>query len=135
MEHLIDKIAEVHWVFWLLIVFLIAIVVMFIQDITNKKQTVKNNFPVVGRLRYLLESIGPELRQYIVANNRDELPFNRGQRAWIYASSKRQNNYQGFGSDKDFNDPGHIFINPNMFPYKVPENHPNAADPYFLPCA
>ena len=63
MENFIDQIANVHWVFWLLVIFLIAILVMFIQDITNKKQTIKHNFPVVGRLRYLLESIGPELRQ------------------------------------------------------------------------
>jgi glutamate synthase domain-containing protein 2 len=119
----------------MLVSFLLVVVVIFIQDITNKRQTIKNNFPVVGRIRYLLESIGPELRQYIVANNRDELPFNRGERSWIYASAKRENNYQGFGTDKDLYDPGHIFINPAMFPYRVERGHTNYDDPYFLPCA
>ncbi|MCU0443770.1 MAG: FMN-binding glutamate synthase family protein [Microscillaceae bacterium] len=111
------------------------IVYMFISDIRNRKNTIKHNFPVVGRLRYFLESIGPELRQYIVANNREELPFNRSQRSWIYASSKKENNYEGFGTDKDIYSPGHIFINPAMFPYRVPAGHPNQSDPYFVPCA
>jgi glutamate synthase domain-containing protein 2 len=108
---------------------------MFISDIRNRKNTIKHNFPVVGRLRYFLESIGPELRQYIVANNREELPFNRSQRSWVYASSKKENNYEGFGTDKDIYAPGHVFINPAMFPYRVPAGHPNQSDPYFVPCA
>src|SRR5699024_8188885 len=48
-----------------------------------------------------LESIGPELRQYIVSNNDEERPVNRDQRRWIYASSKLQNNYFGFGTERD----------------------------------
>jgi glutamate synthase domain-containing protein 2 len=135
LEKFIDKFEHVHWGFYFVTAFLVFLTVIFVQDIMNKKQTIKNNFPVVGRLRYLLESIGPELRQYIVANNRDELPFNRGERSWIYASAKRENNYSGFGSDKDFLNPGHIFINPDMFPYKVQPGHVNHRDPYFLPCA
>ncbi len=113
----------------------IWIVYMFIRDVTNKKQTIKHNFPVVGRLRYFLESIGPELRQYIVANNREELPFNRSERSWVYASAKKENNYEGFGTDKDIYAPGHVFINPALFAYKPADNHPNHTDPYFLPCA
>ncbi len=135
MEDFIQQFEHVHWTFYFVALAVIAIIVMFIQDINNKKQTIKHNFPVVGRLRYLLESVGPELRQYIVANNRDELPFNRGERTWIYASAKQENNYQGFGTDKDLYFPGHIFINPDMFPYRVNEDHINYEDPYFLPCA
>ena len=135
MQYLIDQIASMNWLSWVLVIFLIAVIIMFIQDVFNRKSTIRHNFPVVGRIRYLLESVRPELRQYIVANNRDELPFNRGQRTWIYASSKRENNYQGFGSDKDFNDPGHIFINPAMMPYPIKPGHTNFDDPYFLPCA
>lgn len=135
MEAFIDKFEHVHWSFYLITVVVLVLVIIFIQDILNKKQTIKNNYPVVGRLRYLLESIGPELRQYIVANNRDELPFNRGDRSWIYASAKQENNYQGFGTDKDLYFPGHIFVNPDMFPYRVENGHVNDIDPHFLPCA
>jgi glutamate synthase domain-containing protein 2 len=126
---------NVHWAFNLIVFLIIFVIIVFIRDLRNKKQTIKNNFPVVGHLRYLLETIGPELRQYIVANNREELPFHRSQRAWVYASSKSQNNLQGFGTDKDLYHPSHVFINPAMFPYPVKAGHINQKDPYFVPCA
>jgi len=94
----------------ILVAFLGILLLIAIKDVFfNTKHTIKHNFPVVGRIRYLLEKFGPEFRQYIVANNREELPFNRSERSWIYASAKKQNNYQGFGSDKDFNENNYIF--------------------------
>lgn len=126
---------EAHWFHYILVLFPLWILYMFIRDITNRRNTIKHNFPVVGRLRYFLESIGPELRQYIVANNREELPFNRSERSWVYASAKKENNYEGFGTDKDVYAPGHVFINPAMFPYKPAPDHPSKKDPYFVPCA
>lgn len=102
---------------WLLLFFIVLLVVA-IRDRWQKKHTIRHNFPVVGHLRYWLESIGPELRQYIVANNREELPFNRQQRAWIYASSKKENNYTGFGTDQDLHAPGYVFIKPSLLPFR-----------------
>ena len=99
MDTLLDILKSVPWWGWVLIV----LVLIAIRDIFfNKKHTIQHNFPIVGHIRYMLESIGPELRQYIVANNREELPFNRIERGWIYASAKNENNYEGFGSDRDF---------------------------------
>ena len=72
-----------------------------VQDLVQKQHALRRNFPVVARLRYLVESIGPELRQYIITSNDEERPFSRDQRRWIYASSKKENNYFGFGSDND----------------------------------
>ena len=117
--------------------YLISVVVLVaIRDIFfNRKHTIQHNFPVIGHFRYMLESIGPELRQYIVANNREELPFNRSQRSWVYASAKGQNNYQGFGTDQDMYSAGHIFISPAMIPYVPQSDHPNFKDKSFLPCA
>ncbi len=133
----VEWVAQLEIEIFHIVLFLLPLVllIMFIQDINNKAQTIKHNFPVIGRLRYLLESIGPELRQYIVANNREELPFNRSQRSWIYASSKKENNYEGFGTDKDLFAAGHVFINPAMFSWRPPQDHPNREDPYFVPCA
>jgi glutamate synthase domain-containing protein 2 len=71
------------------------------HDLTQKKHAVTRNFPVLGHARFMIEKIGPELRQYIVAGNDDERPFTRNQRRWIYASAKLQNNYFGFGTDQD----------------------------------
>ena len=71
------------------------------HDLTQKRHAILRNFPLVGHVRFQLERFGPELRQYIVTGNDDERPFSRDQRRWVYASSKLENNYFGFGSDND----------------------------------
>src|SRR3954447_21814566 len=70
-------------------------------DLAQRRHALLRNFPVIGHGRYLLESVGAELRQYIVTSNDEERPFSRDQRTWIYASSKLENNYFGFGTDND----------------------------------
>ncbi|WP_299116383.1 FMN-binding glutamate synthase family protein [uncultured Winogradskyella sp.] len=132
MDSVLNVLSSMPW--WLWIIIVIAIVAM--RDIFfQNKHTISHNFPVIGHLRYLLESIGPEMRQYFVANNREELPFNRIERGWIYASAKKENNYEGFGTDRDIFAHQHIFINNAMMPYKVETNHPSAIDKTFVPCA
>jgi glutamate synthase domain-containing protein 2 len=69
--------------------------------VAQRQHAILRNFPVVGHLRYLLESVGPELRQYIVTSNDEERPFSRDQRRWVYASAKREINTFGFGSDNE----------------------------------
>ncbi|MDF4223084.1 FMN-binding glutamate synthase family protein [Maribacter sp. M208] len=132
MNDFLNAIPSLPWWTWIfLFLFIVAIYDVFIQ----KRHTIKHNFPVVGHLRYWLESIGPEMRQYFVANNREELPFNRIERGWIYASAKKENNYEGFGSDRDLYAHQHIFIKNRMIGYQVPSDHPNKTEPNFIPCA
>ena len=71
------------------------------RDLTQKTHALRRNYPVIANFRYMLERIGPELRQYIVTSNDEERPFSRDQRAWIYQSAKRLDNYVGFGTDND----------------------------------
>ncbi|GAA4444546.1 FMN-binding glutamate synthase family protein [Ravibacter arvi] len=117
-----DWIVSIPW--WGYLLF--ALLIWALADILQKKHAIKHNFPIVGHFRYLIESIGPELRQYIVANNREELPFNRRQRSWIYASSKKENNYQGFGTDQDMSSAGYVLIKPSMLPRRLPDSHPHS---------
>ena len=131
MESILDFLSNITWWMWIII----ALAIVAIRDIIQNKHTISHNFPIVGHFRYMLESIGPELRQYLVANNREELPFNRIERGWVYASSKNENNYEGFGTDRDIYAHQHIFINNAMLPYKLEDNHPNKKDKHFLPCA
>lgn len=132
MSLIVNFILNLAWWGWILLfLILVAVWDIFIQ----KKHTIKHNYPIVGHLRYWLESIGPEMRQYFVANNREELPFNRIERGWIYASAKKENNYEGFGSDRDLYAHQHIFVKNRMMAYAVPKNHPNEMDPTFIPCA
>jgi len=122
----------IAWWGWILII----IAAIAIRDVFfNRHHTISHNFPVVGHIRYTLEKFGPEIRQYFVANNREELPFNRSQRSWIYASSKGENNYQGFGTDQDQAAANFVFIKPDLFPYKLADDHPVKKDKYFLPSA
>ncbi len=131
MEGILNFFSSISWWLWIII----ALVFIAIRDIFQKSHTIQHNFPLVGHIRYMFESIGPEIRQYFVANNREELPFNRIERGWIYASAKKENNYEGFGTDRDIYAHHHIFINNTMMPYKIEEGHPNAIDKCFLPCA
>lgn len=128
---MIEILKEIPWWGWVLIV----LAIIALRDIIQRRHTVSHNFPVLGHIRYGLERIGPELRQYIVANNREELPFNRRERSWIYSSAKQQNNYQGFGSDQEFFSPNYHFIKPALFPFKAPEGHVSHDHLDFVPCA
>lgn len=74
------------------------------HDVLQRKHAILRNYPVIGHLRFQLEKIGPELRQYVVASNDEERPFNRDQRRWVYASSKGEDNYFGFGTDDNLED-------------------------------
>jgi len=92
------------------------IVLVGVYDLFQTRHAILRNFPIIGHLRYLLEKIGPELRQYIVADNDEERPFNRDQRRWVYATAKKENPYFGFGTDNDVDLPGSIVIKHSTFP-------------------
>ena len=86
------------------------------HDLLQRRHAILRNFPVLGHARFWLESIGPELRQYIVAGNDEERPFSRDQRRWVYASSKLQNNYFGFGTDNDLeHTDGNVIVHHRTF--------------------
>ena len=107
-----------------------------VADLRQKKHSILRNFPVVGHFRYLLESVGPELRQYIVTGNDEERPFSRDQRRWVYASSKLENNYFGFGTDNDMEyESGYPIIKHRTFADIAPATHPPKGADMPIPCA
>ena len=88
------------------------LVFWFVQDITQKKHTVLRNYPLIGRLRYFFEKQGEYFRQYFFAGDRDEMPFNRATRGWVYRLAKDEGGIIGFGSTFDLREPGSIiFVN------------------------
>ena len=88
----------------------------FIQDVTQKKHTVLRNYPVIGRLRFILEQMGEYFRQYFFAGDRDEMPFNRATRGWVYREAKDEGGIIGFGSTQDMREPGSIIFVNHPFP-------------------
>lgn len=107
-----------------------------VRDLRQRDHALLRNFPLLGHARYALESIGPELRQYLVAGNNEERPFTRDQRRWVYASAKRENNYFGFGSDNDIEyTAGYPVIKHRTFGRAIPPSSPAAGHEVELPCA
>lgn len=114
-----------------------ALLGLALYDVMQRKHTILHNFPLIGHLRYLLETIGPELRQYIVTDNDEERPFSRDERRWVYASAKQENNYFGFGTDNDLElTPNYLIIKHRAFPLDFAHPGDPHYDPTFaIPCA
>jgi glutamate synthase domain-containing protein 2 len=97
---------------------------VFIRDITQKKHSVLRNYPIVGRFRYFFEQLGEYFRQYFFAGDRDEMPFNRATRAWIYRLAKNEGGTIGFGSTYDLHQAGALIFVNHPFPVLEEERLP-----------
>jgi len=100
---------------------------LFIRDITQKKHSVLRNYPLVGRLRYFFEQLGEYFRQYFFAGDRDEMPFNRATRGWVYRLAKNEGGIIGFGSTYDLHQPGALIFVNHPFPVLEEERLPTPA--------
>ena len=89
-----------------------VLVVLFVIDRSQTEDAVRHNYPVIGRLRYLFTELGEFFRQYFFAMDREEMPFNRAQRDWVYRASKGESNTVAFGSTRNLDPVGTpIFVN------------------------
>ena len=91
---------------------LLAVIVMYIIDVTQTSHAIRRNFPVIGRFRYLFEKLGEYFRQYFFALDREEMPFNRAERSWVYRAAKGVDNTIAFGSTRNLRPVGSaMFVN------------------------
>ena len=91
---------------------ILVIAVVYVLDRVQKKHAIRRNFPVIGRFRYWFEHLGEFFRQYFFALDREEMPFNRAERSWVYRAAKGENNIVAFGSTRDLRPVGTvIFVN------------------------
>lgn len=100
----------------LFIVFLtlgvLLLVYFYIADVTQTKHAIRRNYPVIGRFRYLFEKQGEFFRQYFFALDREEMPFNRAERSWVYRAAKNIDHTIAFGSTRNLKEPGSVhFLN------------------------
>lgn len=103
----------------LLILFLVVLpitiaVFLYFYDRRQKQHAILRNYPILGRMRYMLEKTGPELRQYLFDDDNDGEPFNREEYLHMVMPGKYLNSVIGFGSKRDFNEAGY-FIRNAMF--------------------
>ena len=94
----------------------LAVVVLYILDVTQTKQAIRRNYPVIGRFRYFFEHMGTFFRQYFFAMDREELPFNRAERSWVYRAAKNVDATVPFGSTRDLRPAGTVFFVNCAFP-------------------
>lgn len=106
--------------FWIdaLLLFVIVgpLIVMGIQDIFQKKRSVKRNFPVIGRLRYFFEMIRPEIQQYFIESDTDGAPINRNDRSVIYQRAKKQIDTTPFGTQLNTYAEGYEWLTHSITP-------------------
>lgn len=101
----------INWKFSFLLLIFIPLILMGLYDMYQSKKTILRNFPLLGRMRYLLEGIGPEIRQYFVETDLDGKPFNRLQRSIVYQRSKKEADAMPFGTQLDVYQEGYEWIN------------------------
>lgn len=95
---------------------IVSVAYMYVQDRFQTEQTIRRNYPVIGRFRYLFEHMGSFFRQYFFAQDREELPFNRAQRSWVYRAAKNVDSTVAFGSTHPINTPGDFLFLNGPFP-------------------
>ncbi|ATJ83664.1 FMN-binding glutamate synthase family protein [Halomonas beimenensis] len=92
------------------------------HDLWQRRHTVSRNYPITAHLRYLLESFGPEIRQYFIQRDNEEVPFSREQRSLVYRRAKGTIDKKPFGSLRDMQAPGYEWMNHSLAPADI-EDH------------
>ncbi|MDX8397297.1 MAG: FMN-binding glutamate synthase family protein [Mariprofundaceae bacterium] len=95
---------------WSAGIVMLILFLMFLQDILQPHSSIRRNFPVLGRMRYFLEKQGEFFRQYFFAHDRQEMPFNRATRSYVYRAAKGIKPLIGFGSTNDLREPGNVIF-------------------------
>ena len=106
-----------EFVFLIIIISVLTILVtIYIRDRYQKTHTILRNFPIVGHFRYFSEYLGVFFRQYFFASDREELPFNRADRTWVYQAAKNIDTTTGFGSTRPLHHVGTVYFVSAPFP-------------------
>ncbi|MBC8644725.1 FMN-binding glutamate synthase family protein [Flavobacterium lindanitolerans] len=116
----------INWKASFLLLIFIPLIIMGLYDMFQSKKTIRRNFPLVGRMRYLLESLGPGVRQYFIEKDTDGKPFNRLERSLVYQRSKKETDSNPFGTQLDIYEVGYQWINHSIkaIPFSKVDSNP-----------
>ncbi len=120
----------------------VGLVAVGLHDLRQTRRAILRNYPVIGHLRFLLEFIRPEIRQYFIESDSEAAPFSRAQRSLVYQRSKAEQDNKPFGTHLDVLRQGYEWINHSMQPSQVASHDfrvwiggsPEAASNSRLPC-
>ncbi|MEN9900441.1 MAG: Glutamate synthase large chain [Pseudomonadota bacterium] len=122
---------------WVLL--LSALVVVGISDLQQTHHAILRNYPIIGHLRFLLEFIRPELRQYFIESDNEAVPFSRSQRSLVYARAKGESDKRPFGTQLDVREVGYEWLTHSISPsvidshdFRVSVGGPQCKHPYAI---
>ncbi len=115
------------WVWWVLVVLLTFLLLVGIYDLVQRRHSVLRNYPVLGHMRYLLESVRPELQQYFVERNFDGRPFDRDVRTVVYERAKGIHGELSFGTERDIYEVGYEYLVHSTAPVPEPDEPPRVS--------
>lgn len=101
----------------------LALTLLGIYDLLQHAHSIKRNYPVIGNLRFLLEFIRPEMRQYFIESDTDSLPFSRAQRSIVYQRAKQQIDKRPFGTIENVYGEDYEWVNHSMVPSHIPDRN------------
>ena len=106
-------------------------------DLTQSQRSVLRNYPIIGHLRYMLEKVRPELRQYFLESDTEATPFSRSQRSLVYARAKGETDKRPFGTQLDVKADGYEWITHSLVPtslgtqdFRTTIGGPSCTQPY-----
>ena len=121
------------WGFWLFA----GLSALGAWDVWQTRSSVLRNYPVIGHLRFMLEKIRPEMRQYFLESDTEATPFSRNQRSLVYARAKSETDKRPFGTQRDVQADGHEWLNHSLVPsvlashdFRVNIGGPDCTQPY-----
>jgi glutamate synthase domain-containing protein 2 len=115
----LEFIFKAHWVTWPLIVISGALSVVGLIDVTQTKQAIRRNYPILAHFRFFFEYIRPEIRQYFIESDNEASPFSRASRSLVYQRAKRDSDKRPFGTTLDVYEPGYEWINHSIAPSQI----------------
>jgi glutamate synthase domain-containing protein 2 len=109
-----------------------------LYDLAQQRHAVRRNYPIIGNLRWLFESVRPEIRQYLIEGDNEEAPFSRSQRSLVYARSKDEGSERAFGTQLDVYESGYEFLAHSTRPaspadpatFRIPIGNSQCSKPY-----
>jgi glutamate synthase domain-containing protein 2 len=99
-----------------------GLLVLGFNDLRQSSRSILRNYPVIGHLRYLLEFIRPEIRQYFIEGDSEAAPFSRQQRSLVYQRAKGEPDKRPFGTQLNVGETGYEWINHSLVPSQVPSH-------------
>ena len=113
-------IASGHGGLWALLFAFLSVVGM--HDLQQTHHAILRNYPIIGHIRFMLETIRPELRQYFLESETEAAPFSRAQRSLVYARAKGQSDKRPFGTQLDVKTVGYEWLTHSVTPTDI-EGH------------